>query len=131
MVDLIEDLGDVIEMTSDRRYEFEVALSFAGEDRSHASKLANILRRRGVKVFFDEYEKHTLWGKNLYIHLSEIYQNKARYINAMYNPYSPKCGYFYFFSFVVNERDPNFEYTSCDPTFITLIDRVERDTTFN
>ena len=70
-------------MTSDRRYEFEVALSFADEDRAHASKLANILRRRGVKVFFDEYEKHTLWGKNLYIHLSEIYQNKARYINAV------------------------------------------------
>ena len=50
-------LGDVVEMTSDRSYEFEVALSFAGEDRSLASKLANILRRRGVKVFFDEYEK--------------------------------------------------------------------------
>ncbi len=66
-------------MTSDRSYEFEVALSFVGEDRSHASKLAYILRRRGVKVYFDEYEKHTLWGKNLYTHLSEIYQNKARY----------------------------------------------------
>ena len=57
MVDLIEDLGDVIEMTSDRRYEFEVALSFAGEDRSHASKLANMLRRRGVNVFFPSGQK--------------------------------------------------------------------------
>jgi tetratricopeptide (TPR) repeat protein len=75
----LHGLGYVVEMTSDRSYEFEVALSFAGEDRSLASKLANILRRRGVKVFFDEYEKHTLWGKNLYTHLSEIYQNKARY----------------------------------------------------
>lgn len=66
-------------MVSDRKYEFEVALSFAGEDRPYASQLANVLRRRGVKVFFDEYEKHTLWGKNLYTHLSEVYQSKASY----------------------------------------------------
>src|SRR5260221_5973461 len=66
-------------MTSDRSYEFEVALSFAGEDRQYASQLAKVLRRRGVKVFFDEYEKYTLWGKNLYTHLSEVYQSKARY----------------------------------------------------
>ncbi len=52
-------------MSSDRNYEYEVALSFAGEDRPYASQLANILRRRGVRFFFDEYEKYTLWGKNL------------------------------------------------------------------
>lgn len=66
-------------MLSDRKYEFDVALSFAGEDRIYVSQLANTLRRRGVKVFYDIYEKHTLWGKNLYTHLSEVYQNKARY----------------------------------------------------
>ncbi|MFL5625620.1 MAG: tetratricopeptide repeat protein [Ktedonobacteraceae bacterium] len=66
-------------MASDRNYEYEVALSFAGEDRPYASQLANILRRRGVRFFFDEYEKHTLWGKNLYTHLSEVYQSQARY----------------------------------------------------
>lgn len=66
-------------MASEKSYEFEIALSFAGEDRPYVSQLANILRRRGVKFFFDEYEKQTLWGKNLYTHLSEIYQNKARY----------------------------------------------------
>jgi hypothetical protein len=66
-------------MLSDRKYEYDVALSFAGEDRPHASQLARILRRRGVTFFYDEYEKHTLWGKNLYTRLSEIYQNKARY----------------------------------------------------
>ena len=54
-------------MVSDRSFEFEVALSFAGEDRSYATQLASILRRRGVEVFFDEYQKHTLWGK-IFIH---------------------------------------------------------------
>jgi len=66
-------------MASDKSYEFEVALSFAGEDRQYAGQLAKVLRRRGVSVFFVEYEQHTIWGKNLYTHLSEVYQSKARY----------------------------------------------------
>jgi hypothetical protein len=33
----------------------------------------------GIKVFYDKYELVTLWGKNLYDHLQDVYQNKARY----------------------------------------------------
>ena len=62
-----------------QRYLYDVALSFAGEDRVHAEALAEALRRYGVSVFYDKYEKNTLWGKDLYIHLSDLYQNKARY----------------------------------------------------
>jgi hypothetical protein len=32
-----------------------------------------------VKVFYDEYEDAVLWGKDLYEHLSRIYQREARY----------------------------------------------------
>lgn len=62
-----------------QQYPYDVALSFAGEDRIHAETLAEALRRYGIKVFYDKYEKNTLWGKDLYIHLSDLYQNKARY----------------------------------------------------
>jgi hypothetical protein len=58
---------------------YDVALSFAGEDRAHARAIAELLRAAGVKVFFDEYEQATLWGMNLYTHLSEIYTNKATF----------------------------------------------------
>ena len=34
---------------------------------------------RGLNVFYDKYEKSTLWGKNLYTYLSDVYQHKARY----------------------------------------------------
>lgn len=64
---------------SNQRYDYDVALSFAGEDRIHAKALAQALFRRRVKVFYDKYEKNTLWGKDLYTHLSDLYQNKARY----------------------------------------------------
>jgi hypothetical protein len=58
---------------------YDVALSFAGEDRVHARKIAELLRNEGFSVFYDEYEQATLWGRNLYSHLSDVYQNRARY----------------------------------------------------
>jgi len=58
---------------------YDVAISFAGEDREYADALATALKRRSVVVFYDQYEKATLWGTNLYTHLSDLYQNQARY----------------------------------------------------
>jgi hypothetical protein len=58
---------------------YDVALSFAGEDRDHARKVAELLRGKEISVFYDEYEKAALWGRNLYTHLSDVYQNRARY----------------------------------------------------
>ena len=59
--------------------EYDVALSFAGEDRKYVEKTATALRKSGVKVFYDIYEDVSLWGKDLYQHLDEVYQNKAKY----------------------------------------------------
>lgn len=61
------------------RHEFDLALSFAGEDRKYVEKVAKLLNDRGIKVFYDEYYQADLWGKDLYVHLSEVYKEKARY----------------------------------------------------
>ncbi|OED40124.1 hypothetical protein AB832_03720 [Flavobacteriaceae bacterium (ex Bugula neritina AB1)] len=70
-------------------YEYDVALSFAGENRAYVEEVANNLQTRGINVFYDLFEEANLWGKNLYEYLSEIYQNKARYtvlfISNFYN----------------------------------------------
>ncbi|MEW7289255.1 toll/interleukin-1 receptor domain-containing protein [Aquimarina sp. 2304DJ70-9] len=70
-------------------YEYDVALSFAGENRAYVEEVANSLKTKGIKVFYDLFEETNLWGKNLYEYLSEIYQNKARYtvlfISGFYN----------------------------------------------
>jgi hypothetical protein len=58
-----------------KRYEFDIALSFAGENRVVVKKLAKMLQDYGVDVFYDEYNRATLWGKDLYQHLQDIYQN--------------------------------------------------------
>jgi hypothetical protein len=62
-----------------KRFKFDVALSFAGENRRVVKKLATMLVQAGADVFYDEYKQATLWGKDLYQHLQDIYQNRARY----------------------------------------------------
>lgn len=59
--------------------EFDIALSFAGENRDYVDQVANLLRDSGVKVFYDLFEEANLWGRNLYDYLSDIYMNKALY----------------------------------------------------
>lgn len=64
---------------SNPMFEYDVAISFAGEQRDEAEAIADCLRDSGIKVFYDKYETANLWGKDLYEHLSDVYQNKARY----------------------------------------------------
>jgi hypothetical protein len=59
--------------------KYDVALSFAGEDRDYVEAVARRLQAEGVRVFYDRYEEVDLWGKDLYQHLSEVYQNQARF----------------------------------------------------
>jgi len=59
--------------------QYDVVISFAGEDREIAERLAEELRNHEVSVFYDAFEKETLWGKNLYEYLDYIYKESARY----------------------------------------------------
>jgi hypothetical protein len=58
---------------------FEIALSFAGEDRSYVEQVAGALRARGIRVFYDAFEQVDMLGKDLTAHLADIYKNKADY----------------------------------------------------
>jgi hypothetical protein len=57
--------------------KYHVALSFAGEDRAYVEKVATQLQADGVDVFYDKFEEADLWGKDLYAHLSNVYQKMA------------------------------------------------------
>jgi len=63
-----------------RTVDYDVALSFAGEQRAYVEQVAAGLRERGVAVFYDGYEQALLWGKNLYDHLTDLYENRAKYV---------------------------------------------------
>jgi TIR domain len=60
-------------------FQYDVCLSFAGENRAYVAAVADALKHRGIRVFYDDYELVTLWGKDLYVHLDWVYQRAARY----------------------------------------------------
>src|SRR5262249_20299813 len=60
--------------------EYDVALSFAGEDRTYVEDVARILKAAGVRVFYDKFETVQLWGRNLADHLGEVYGKRSRFV---------------------------------------------------
>jgi hypothetical protein len=60
-------------------FHYDVVLSFAGENRTYVEEVAQHLRAADVRVFYDVYERAALWGKDLYIHLDNIYRKRGRY----------------------------------------------------
>lgn len=59
--------------------DFDIAISFAGEDRKIAKEIAAKLKSKGLKVFYDDYEQANLLGETLTEYLIDIYKNKASY----------------------------------------------------
>ena len=59
--------------------KYDVAISFAGEDRPIAKQLATQLERCGIHVFFDEFEAVSLLGKSLIKHLHHVYTKQAKF----------------------------------------------------
>ena len=47
-----------------RNSEYQVALSFASEQRSYVHEVARHLQARSIAVFYDGFERVQLWGRN-------------------------------------------------------------------
>ena len=58
---------------------YDVALSFAGEDRAIVRELATKLKSAGYLVFFDEFQEAELWGEDLSVKLKQVYKEQARF----------------------------------------------------
>lgn len=56
---------------------YDVALSFAGEDRTYVEKVALFLRENSISVFYDNFEEEKLWGQDLVKYLQDIYAHKC------------------------------------------------------
>jgi len=62
----------------DGQFKYDVALSFAEEDRKFVECVAGQLRKKGLNPYYDKYHQVDMWGENLYTHLDEIYRSQAR-----------------------------------------------------
>lgn len=76
------DLDDVrrrIHIRNDE-YPWDVAVSFAGEDRATVLEFVNGLEEKGIFPFYDFNHQAQLWGVDLQKRLAEVYANDALYM---------------------------------------------------
>ncbi len=60
-------------------YEFDVAVSFAGEDRDYVEEIVAPLRAAAVRVFYDSDFLAEIWGEDLVEFFDGIYRRRSRY----------------------------------------------------
>jgi TIR domain len=67
------------EVSEEPTYEFDVAVSFAREDRELVEEIVRRLRDADVRIFYDTNYQAVMWGEDLVEYLDQIYRVKARY----------------------------------------------------
>ena len=60
-------------------YKYDLAISFAGEQRNLAEIFARRLDASGYSIFYDEFQQAELWGRDLSVALGNVYSREARY----------------------------------------------------
>lgn len=60
-------------------HDFDVAVTFAGEDRSFVQDVVTRIKSGGLSVFFDEDSKVEMWGEDLTEYFANVYERRARY----------------------------------------------------
>ena len=61
-------------------YKYEVALSFAGEQRTYVEDVARYLQRRGIRVFYDGFERERLWGRSGAEEFHDAFARQSAYV---------------------------------------------------
>ena len=59
---------------------YQVALSFAGEERSYVEEVARSLQERSISLFYDGFETVSLWGRNLAEAFHAAFEQQAAYV---------------------------------------------------
>jgi hypothetical protein len=58
---------------------FDVAILFAGPQRTIAEAIATKVRDAGFEVFYDAFYPEQLWGKDLAVFFDDVFRRKSRY----------------------------------------------------
>ena len=63
----------------EKKFRFQVALSYASEQREYVETVRTVLLREGIKVFYDQDHKVEIWGAWLIEYFEDIYSKEAEY----------------------------------------------------
>lgn len=67
-------------MSSNSNFEYDFAISFAGEQREIAEKIVKFLEKEKARVFYDRNFESKMLGKKLTTYFQETFGDKARYV---------------------------------------------------
>jgi len=71
------------------KFEHQVAISYAGEDRQTAGEIAEALRQKGLSVFYDQFYKSDLWGKRLSTWFRNKYGRSSLFVLVLISRHYP------------------------------------------
>ena len=60
-------------------HDFDIAVTFAGEDREYVEAVVELVKSAGFKVFYDEDHKYESWGEDLTEYFPDVYERRARF----------------------------------------------------
>ncbi|ERK71650.1 toll/interleukin-1 receptor domain-containing protein [Leifsonia aquatica] len=60
-------------------HDFDVAVTFAGEDREFVQEVVNLVKSAGYTVFYDQDFEHDFWGHDLTEYFPDVYERRARF----------------------------------------------------
>ncbi len=98
---------------------YDIALSFAGENRDFAELLFHKLSSREIPVFYDHNEQHRILGENVEEYLAPIYNSEAEFVVVLMSKEYPKKLWTKFESTQFKQR---FGEKSVIPIFYSDID---------
>lgn len=102
----------------DLNISYDVALSFAGEDRDFAVALKEQLEDRGLTVFYDNNEQARILGEDLEQFFRPIYEARAQYVAVLLGPAYGQKRWTRFESEVFRKR---FDQGHVIPVWSTLV----------
>ena len=79
-------------------FEYDIGLSFAGEDRKLVEEVLLELSRRNIRAFYDRAETPKLWGEHGGVVLGKIYTKQCRHFMPFISEH------------YVRKAWPNFEF---------------------
>ncbi len=62
-----------------RPFKYDIAFSFAEENRDFVDRVAEHLRNSSIEVYYDDHERINNWGEDLRAHIHNVYLNEARF----------------------------------------------------
>ncbi|WP_214322944.1 toll/interleukin-1 receptor domain-containing protein [Nonomuraea sediminis] len=77
--DAVFDVLTKCVMAHFNQWNYDVSISYAGENRDFARELALALKDAGARVFYDEFFEDYLLGRDLQAYLQDIYSKRSRY----------------------------------------------------